>query len=186
MEMAGHEWRAEADSGSAEFGSIGGDQERFARVFQDCRPHLLRLCQRILGERDAALDAVSETYLRAYRSRADFDGRNLPGWLYRIAQHICIDQLRRAFPDERLDRGIEPASTDTEVRILNAIQIRSILAKLPEEQRRCLKLFYMEGFTAKEVARATGFTAKQVKSYLQNGRRNFMQAWNAMEGKGDE
>ena len=65
-------------------------------------------------------------------------------------------------------------------------EIRSILAGLPEQQRRCLKLFYIEGYTAKEVAKATSFTEKQVKSCLQNGRRNFLLAWKAMEGKGDE
>jgi RNA polymerase sigma-70 factor (ECF subfamily) len=65
------------------------------------------------------------------------------------------------------------------MRVVNAIQIRTILRGLPEEQRICLKLFYFEGYSAKEVAERTGFTEKQVKSYLQNGRRNFLSAWNA-------
>lgn len=139
-----------------------------------------------MSEPDEAQDAVNETYLRAYGNLAQFEPGNFPGWLSRIAKRICLDRLRREFPVQRLDTETEPGSTDSEVRILNAIQIRSILAKLPEPQRRCLKLFYIEGFTAKEVAMETRFTEKQVKSYLQNGRRNFLQAWNAMEDKGDE
>jgi RNA polymerase sigma-70 factor (ECF subfamily) len=162
------------------------DQERFARQFEDCRPQLLKLCQRILGQSDGARDAVSETYVHAYRHWADFDGANFPGWLSRIAQRVCVDRLRREAPGLRVDAGTEPASADPEGRIVNAIQIRSILAKLPEEQRRCLKLFYIEGFTAKEVAKETGFTEGQVKSYLQNGRRNFIRAWKAIKEKGDE
>ena len=106
-------------------------------------------------------------------------GVYLPGWLSKIARHVCIDWIRR----EARVLGIESeqASTDSEVRILTALQIRSVLKKLPENQRRCLKLFYIEGYTAREVAKATGFTGKQVKSYLQNGRRNFMHAWRAVE-----
>jgi len=65
--------------------------------------------------------------------------------------------------------------------LLNAIQIRTILRGLPEQQRICLKLFYLEGYSAKEVAKRTGFTEKQVKSHLQNGRRNFVAAWNAVD-----
>ena len=105
---------------------------------------------------------------------------------FRIARHVCIDQLRRDLPFQRLDPRIEQVSTDSEVRILNALQIRSILAGLRPEQRRCLKLFYIDGFTAKEVAKATGFSEKRVKSCLQNGRRNFMSAWKTLEAKGNE
>jgi RNA polymerase sigma-70 factor (ECF subfamily) len=184
MRMTGH--GRQADAGSAEFGDVAYDQEQFARAFEDCRPHLLTACRRILGEPDGAQDAVNETYLRAYRNLAQFEPGNFPGWLSRIAKRICLDRMRRESPLQCLDAETEPGSTDSEVRILNAIQIRSILATLPEPQRRCLKLFYIEGFTAKEVARETRFTEKQVKSHLQNGRRNFLAAWNAMEDKGDE
>jgi len=66
------------------------------------------------------------------------------------------------------------------------MHIRAVLSELPERQRRCLKLFYIEGFSAKEVANATGWTDKQVKSYLQNGRRNFIRLWNGSEGKSND
>ena len=184
MKITDDKWLGRAESGSAESERPAAvEQEHFAELFQDCRPQLVKLCERILRESDAARDAVSETYVRAYQSRANFDGANFPGWLSRIAQRICIDRIRRRLHVQALEKGFEPASTTSEVRILTALQVRSILAKLPEQQRRCLKLFYIEGFSAREVSLATGFSDNKVKSYLQNGRRNFMQAWRAMEGK---
>ncbi len=63
------------------------------------------------------------------------------------------------------------------MQFLTAIQIRSILSTLPEQQRHCLKLFYIEGLTAKEVAEETGYSQNLVKSHLQNGRRNFIREW---------
>jgi RNA polymerase sigma-70 factor (ECF subfamily) len=185
MEMTGDQPRGEVNS-TAEVGAGEDDQEQFARLFQDCRPYLQKLCERILGESDRASDAVSETYLRACLNRTNFDGVNLTGWLSRIAKHICIDRIRRGFPTESLDAVIGPATTDSEVRTLTGMQIRAILSKLPEQQRRCLKLSYIEGFSAKEVAHTTGWTDKQVKSYLQNGRRNFIRLWKVAEDKGDE
>ena len=182
--MTGDERREKAGSEQTDFELLAArEQETFAGRFVECWPHLLRLCQRILGESDAARDAVSETYLRAFRGRVGFDGNNFPGWLSRIAQHVCIDRRRYEFVRQGLDTAVEPAVTDSEVCILNALQVRSILAGLPEPQRRCLKLFYIEGFTAKEVAQATGFADKLVKSHLQNGRRNFIREWKALNKK---
>jgi RNA polymerase sigma-70 factor (ECF subfamily) len=176
--MAGHERQAEIDSGPS---ALAGEAEEFALRFEGCRRELSKLCRRILQASDGAEDAVQHTYLRAYASRSRFDGVNFPGWVARIAQHICIDVLRARWPSRELEDGRGFATTHDEMRLVNAIQIRNILRGLPDQQRICLKLFYLEGYSAKEVAKRTGFTEKQVKSHLQNGRRNFVLAWNAVD-----
>ena len=138
MKMTGHD--RQADAGSAEVGGVLFDQDQFAQAFEDRRPHLQRVCQRILGEPDGAQDAVNETYLRAYGNLAQFEPGNFPGWLSRIAKRICLDRIRKELPVQRLVAENEPGSTDSEVRIINAIQIRSILAKLPEPLSRSARI----------------------------------------------
>jgi RNA polymerase sigma-70 factor (ECF subfamily) len=167
-------------------GPAPDNQESFAQSFEHWRPMLLRVCTRVLGPHGGAEDAVHETYLRAYANRLRFDGANLPGWLSQIARNICIDRTRLAAPLERPAEGIDRGSTHDEMRLLNKIHIRTILGKLPDHQRRCLKLFYIEGCSAIEVAKETGFTLKQVKSYLQNGRRNFILEWDALKKRRHE
>ena len=179
--MADHEPHAEIDSGLDESRLVAVEGEQFALRFEDRRRELLKLCQRTLGASDGAEDAVQQTYLHAYANRSRFDGVNFPGWVARIAQHICIDVLRARWPSRELEDAHGLATTHDEMRLVNAIQIRTILRGLPEQQRICLKLFYLEGYSAKEVAERAGFTEKQVKSYLQNGRRNFVLAWNAVD-----
>ena len=49
--------------------------------------------------------------------------------------------------------------------------METCLQTLPPEQKTCLTLFYLEQKTYTEVADLTGYDLKQVKSYLQNGRR---------------
>ena len=43
---------------------------------------------------------------------------------------------------------------------------------LPEEQRKCIRLFYFDNKSYAEISSETGFELKGVKSFIQNGRRN--------------
>jgi RNA polymerase sigma-70 factor (ECF subfamily) len=46
------------------------------------------------------------------------------------------------------------------------------IALLKTEQRRCIELLYLQNKSYQEVAEITGYTLKNVKSYIQNGKRN--------------
>ncbi len=88
------------------------DADAFLAAAEVHRRELLAHCYRLTGSLHDAEDLVQETYLRAWRSRATFEGRaSLRTWLYRIATNACLtarhSAVRRVLPS-----GLGPPTDD--------------------------------------------------------------------------
>lgn len=71
------------------------DRDRFAADTDRFRRELLAHCYRMVGSAHDAEDLVQETYLRAWRSYAGFEGRaSIRSWLYKIATNVCLSALK--------------------------------------------------------------------------------------------
>ncbi|MGH2952768.1 MAG: sigma-70 family RNA polymerase sigma factor [Solirubrobacterales bacterium] len=95
-----------------------GDESAFTSLVERYRRELQIHCYRMLGSLEDSEDLVQETFLRAWRKRASFEGRSsFRTWLYRIATNACLDALARS--NRRLpapeamgtDPGLEAPST---------------------------------------------------------------------------
>jgi RNA polymerase sigma-70 factor (ECF subfamily) len=128
---------------------------------------------RALGTPESELeDVAQEAFLVVRRKLDSFDGRNLPGWLYKISAQTASDQRRRAWfrrllhraPDEELQSV--PAAGPDPLRAceLSAAQreLRRLLGTLKEPQRVAFWLFEIEGYRAAEIAGLLGVSEATV------------------------
>jgi len=157
--------------------AVAGDDAAFTLLVERHRGELHSHCRRMLFSSERAEDALQETLLRAWRSRAHFAGRaTFRTWLYRIATNACLDEMRRDRWRLDADPAPEPASADPGPDALleagEAVEaaFRTIIALLPPRQRAVLILCEVLRCSSGEAAQLLGMTVAAVNSARQRAR----------------
>lgn len=145
-----------------------GDEAAFRPIVERYSKPLWRAAWRVLGDPEAAEDAVQEAFLRAWKALASFDERaELGSWLHRIAVNAAIDQRRAArrrapVSIEMIDdfdgqpAGATSAEPDPLRRAVSgelADRLRETLAELSDPERTAFLLRHYEGRPIVEIAR---------------------------------
>lgn len=154
-----------------------GDMEWLGKLLQRYTVLLLGVALKYLKDREAAADAVQAVFLKALTHLPDGEIRNFKGWLYVLVRNQALQVLRddyRHVPEGALETVIAPeVLSDNEhwEQEFTLEQMKMALARLPQEQRISLELFYLKRMSYGEVQAETGYSFAQVKSYIQNGKR---------------
>jgi RNA polymerase sigma-70 factor (ECF subfamily) len=148
-----------------------------------------RVCARLLRSDTLAPDAAQEVFARAFQRAATLRGENVPGWLKAIAVNTCLNIIDREKRWAPLEHAGAPAASEpaADAKLIAAERLataRRLIAQLPQKQKVVFCLKYIDGCSYDDIERLTGFSNKDVKSYLQNARRNFGNWWRAA-GEGD-
>ena len=140
---------------------------------------LLGVCMKYLKNEEEAKDAVQQIFLKVITELQKYKVDYFKSWLYMVARNHCLMKLRdksgRLIKEIQDHMPIAAETTDAvtfqeKEAILN--HIGDSLEELTEEQKTCVTLFYLQKKSYNEIASVTGFTLMQVKSYIQNGKRN--------------
>lgn len=156
---------------------LGGDQAAFNEIMGAHEDRVFSLCLRIMRQREAALDAVQETFITVFRKAHMYNGESaFSTWLYRVATNTCYDQLRKQKRrrTESIPEGRDPADARAQDEFA-AVELRpdltAALAELPEEFRSAVILSDVEGLALAEVAEVLDIPIGTVKSRVFRGRR---------------
>jgi len=137
------------------------------------------VCLKYLPDEEAAKDAVMNIFEELINKLKHHQVDNFRGWLHVVAKNHCLMILRspKNLKTSTLNEGIVQFEENVH---LNGVmekeeqlnQMTECLHTLPEEQQRCVELFYLQNKSYNEIVDMTGYDWKAVRSYIQNGRRN--------------
>lgn len=149
-----------------------GDVRAFERLYRSTSARIHGLCLRMTRDPALAEDCTQETYLRAWRALAGFEGRSqLETWLHRIAVNVVLERRRRRHVDlepiEVVDDAELGATFDTPV---EEGEIEAAIRSLPDGARDVLVLCALYGHTHGEAGEMLGIAEGTCKAQLHRAR----------------
>jgi RNA polymerase sigma factor (sigma-70 family) len=160
------------------------DMKYVGELFKKYSKLVLGTCAFYLDDKDEAKDAVMQIFDKLIIELKKSEVENFKAWLGFVTRNHCISLLRKRKSDrERMADYYEfekqESDEETEMRIakvkdseINEVFLRESLGELKEAQRVCIELFYLRDKSYQEITETTQYTLNEVKSYIQNGKRN--------------
>jgi len=154
-----------------------GDNAWLGLLLQRYTVLLIGVAMKYLKDKDAAHDAVQQVFLKSLTALPSGEILNFRGWLYILMRNHCLQQLRdKSYhaPEDVLDR-VAAAEEDKAAHLEKELDLEEMaqgLERIPAEQRSCITEFYLKRKSYQQIMDETGLSFAQVKSHIQNGKRN--------------
>ena len=161
-----------------------GDKQFVGVLYKRYTGFVFAVCMKYLRSKDDSSDAVMQVFEKLFDDLKVHSVSNFKSWLYTVTKNHCLQHIRRVKAEtekegefvkseEAFMENVQNLNHDGEdILELNLNNLRQAIRNIPAEQRTCIELFYLKEKSYKEVSDITGYTQNQVKSYIQNGKRN--------------
>jgi RNA polymerase sigma-70 factor (ECF subfamily) len=161
-----------------------GDENAIENVFRRYSGPVYSVALRVLHDSGQAEDVMQEIFLQLWRNPTVFVQQrgSLGAWLVVVTRNRAIDLLRRRKLTDSVDDVVlaSPINiADEAERNMMMEKVRSVLASLPQEQRKSLELAYFEGLTHTEIASRTGDPLGTVKTRIRQALISLRKAFEA-------
>ncbi|MCX8019068.1 MAG: sigma-70 family RNA polymerase sigma factor [Chitinophagaceae bacterium] len=141
---------------------------------------VLGVCMKYLKDEEEAKDSVQQIFLKVIQELHKYKVEYFKSWLYMITKNHCLMKLREKQVKSKKEisehvitlTGQETVRQQFLETDLSLELMQECLKELNAEQQRCITLFYLEKKSYQQISGLTGYTMMQVKSYIQNGKRN--------------
>ncbi len=144
----------------------GGDARAFGDLVGRYEDRVLSIAWRLLRNRDDAMDAAQETFVRMYKYLRTFDRNgDLGAWIYQIAVNVCRRMGARRSRAAGLVRESHTDEPYTEASV-GTRDLDRAMATLTEKERTALVLRDFQGMTTDEVARTLGSSPTTVRVHI--------------------
>lgn len=159
------------------------DQSVIGEFYQRYQHIVFGVCLKYMKDIDKSNDAMMHVYQELFDYLAKYEIKEFKSWLLTIARNHCLRILKNENHHIELNEITEKNNSvgfmENEEEIAHLKEKEKLfdhlgdsIEQLKEEQKVCIKLFYLKSMSYQEVCEETGFELKKVKSFIQNGKRN--------------
>jgi RNA polymerase sigma-70 factor (ECF subfamily) len=171
------------------------DQDALGTLFLRYMELVYGVCLKYTGQPEAAQDAVMDIYEHINRKLPNHEVGNFGAWLYMVSKNHCLQNLRKknnlltvSLDDPGMHNGRDPHQEDglPELQALADVddQLHDCIHRLPDQQAACIRMFYFDKQSYAAISAQTSMTLDQVRSHIQNGRRNLKKCLELKKGHG--
>ncbi len=154
-----------------------GDLAVLGRLYAPYMPLVYGVALKYLQDEEQSKDAVMQIFEELISKARQHEVKQFRSWLYVLARNYCLMQLRssKKMPLINLEEVMEfnpfvhPEDENGEAGLQ---LLEHCLQTLAEAQQQSVQLFYYQQKCYKDIAGITGYSINEVKSYIQNGKRN--------------
>jgi RNA polymerase sigma factor (sigma-70 family) len=157
----------------------GKDQQWMGILLERYTMLLLGVCMKYLKNEEEARDAVQQIFLKVLTEVSKYKIEYFKSWLYMVAKNHCLMKLRgqhgKHVKELKEEAAIEDHESDKQELLANEKTyslLEQSIQELNVEQKQCVTLFYLHKNSYQQITERTGYNLMQVKSYIQNGKRN--------------
>lgn len=170
-------FRTQSDESLLEFLRKGGDSRCLGELYIRYGHLVFGVCLKYLKNRMDAEDLTSEIFERLTQKISAHEITNFKSWLYSVTKNECFMRLRKKSiqTDELQEQWlgeIPSEEDDFEQKEIILNQLANEIEGLKEEQHLCIRLFFIEKKSYEQISQELNISLKQVKSAIQNGKRN--------------
>jgi len=141
--------------------------EKLTPLFQT---KVFRLVVSMIRNQARAEEVTQDVLVKVWQALPSYDGRaSLSTWIYTIARNTALTHLRsEKYRDARpLAAMVEPSVLPSKAEL----EVDRLMARLPDEQREVVELFYLQGCSIEDVAAMLDMPEGTVKSQLHRARK---------------
>jgi len=156
-----------------------GDLKILGKLYEPYMFLIYGLALKYLKDPYRSEDAVMHIFESLIKKLRIHRVTNFKSWLYTLAKNYCLMEIRAAhkkkwiIEEEVMESAANMHQEDGDLVLEDHLQaMEECVNRLTKDQQQCIRLFYLEEKCYKDISTTTGLSMKQVKSHIQNGRRN--------------
>ncbi len=179
-----------------------GREEGFTFLYENTYRNKLYIAMKYMKNEQDAMDVLQDAYIKAF-ARLDSlqDANAFPGWMSTIVAHTALNALQKKqavlFSDlqnendegDVFEYNLEDENMSTQPEMACTVQetqdmVHELIDSLSDEQRVCVLMFHLEGYSIRDIATILGCSENTVKSRLNYGRKNIKAKDEELQKKG--